>query len=282
MGTFSENISSFKGQDGLDIFYRHMPAENEKAQLVVAHGLGEHSGRYINIFNRLIPAGFSIWALDFCGHGRSQGKRGHVDTFDQYVLDLKSLVEQAHQNGPSNSKLFLLGHSMGGLIALNYTERFSETLDGVVASSPGLGLTVEVPAVKALLGRVMSSIWPGLSMGNELDASKISHDPDVVKAYLDDPLVHDRVTARFFTEFMSAMDETNTNVSGINVPILMQVAGEDHLTDAQSAKSFFERLDSPDKTLHFYDKLYHEVYNETRAEKETVIDDLEKWLVAHV
>jgi alpha-beta hydrolase superfamily lysophospholipase len=90
------------------------------------------------------------------------------------------------------------------------------------------------------------------------------------------------VTARWFTEFMSAMEETNTNVSGINIPILMQVAGDDHLTDAQSAKTFFERLDGPDKTLHFYDNLYHEVYNETRDEKEAVIDDLEKWLVAHV
>ena len=282
MNTISENISSFTGQNGLDIFFRHLPAENEKAQLVIAHGLGEHSGRYVNIFNRLVPAGFSTWALDFRGHGRSPGKRGHIDAFDQYVLDLKSLIEQARQSSPANKKVFLLGHSMGGLIALNYTERFSETIDGLVASSPGLGLTVQVPAVKAFMGKVMSSVWPGLSMGNELDASKISHDPDVVNAYLDDPLVHDRVTARFFTEFMSAMAETNTNATQINVPILMQVAGDDHLTDAQAARSFFERLGVSDKTLHFYDKLYHEVYNETPAEKEAVIDDLEKWLVAHV
>ena len=119
-------------------------------------------------------------------------------------------------------------------------------------------------------------------MGNELDASKISHDPDVVKAYIDDPLVHDRVTARFFTEFLSAMVEANTNVSGIKVPILMQVAGDDHLVDAQSSKQFFNRLDVQDKKLHFYDNLYHEIYNETRTEKEAVIDDLEKWLYVHV
>jgi len=281
MNHLPENISSFTGQNGNDIFYRHLPAENEKAQLVIAHGLGEHSGRYVNLFNRLVPAGFSIWALDFRGHGRSEGKRGHIDNFDQFVLDLKKLIDLARENSQDAAKLFLLGHSMGGLITLNYSERFSETIDGVVASSPGLGLTVQVPAVKAFMGKMMSSIWPGLSMGNELDASKISHDPDVVKAYLDDPLVHDRVTARFFTEFMSAMDETNANASGIQVPILMQVAGEDHLTDAQSAKTFYERLDVPDRTLHFYDRLYHEVYNETPAEKEAVIDDLEKWLSTH-
>ena len=281
MGKISERTNTYLSPDGLTIFYRQFQALNEKARLIISHGLGEHSGRYVNIFNRLVPAGFSTWALDFRGHGRSPGKRGHIDAFDQFVLDLKSLIEQARQSSPANSKLFLLGHSMGGLIALNYTERFSETIDGVVASSPGLGLTVQVPAVKAFMGKVMSSVWPGLSMGNELDASKISHDPDVVNAYLDDPLVHDRVTARFFTEFMSAMAETNTNVSKINVPILMQVAGDDHLADAQSARSFFERLGVSDKTLHFYDKLYHEVYNETPAEKEAVIDDLEKWLNLH-
>lgn len=273
-----ESISTFTGQNGLDIFYRHLPAKNEQARLVIAHGLGEHSGRYINIFNRLVPSGYSIWALDFRGHGRSPGKRGHVDTFDQHVLDLKTLVGIARENSPAGGKLFLLGHSMGGLIALNYAERFPKTIDGVVASSPGLGLKVTIPATKAVLGKVMSSIWPGLSMGNELDASKISHDPDVIKAYLDDPLVHDRVTARFFTEFLAAMDETNTNVAGITVPVLMQVAGDDHLTDAQSASAFFENLDVQDKTLHVYDTLYHEVYNETRAEKEAVIDDLERWL----
>lgn len=282
MNAFTENISSFTGQGGMDIFYRHLPAANEKAQLVVAHGLGEHSGRYVNIFSRLVPAGFSIWALDFRGHGRSGGKRGHVDTFDQYILDLKTLIQTARENRPGDGRLFLLGHSMGGLVALNYTERFSETIDGVVASSPGLGMTVQVPAVKAFMGKVMSSIWPGLSMGNELDATKISHDTEVVKAYRDDPLVHDRVTARFFTEFLAAMDEAHAHAPGIAVPVLMQVAGDDHFVDARASKHFFERLDVQDKTLHVYDRLYHEVYNETRAEREAVIDDLEQWLVSHV
>jgi len=282
MENYKENISSFTGQNGIDIFYRHLPAENEKAQLVIAHGLGEHSGRYVNLFNRLTPKGYSTWALDFRGHGGSQGKRGHVDAFEQHVLDLRNLIETARESRSGDGKLFLLGHSMGGLIVLNYTERFSDTLDGVVASSPGLGLTVQVPAIKAFLGKVMSSIWPGLSMGNELDATKISHDPDVVKAYLDDPLVHDRITARFFTEFVSAMDATNAGASGIKTPVLMQVAGDDHFVNAQSSKGFFERIPLEDKTLHVYDALYHEIYNETREERDAVIDDLVEWLEAHI
>jgi len=279
---FNESTGTITGEKGNDIFYRIFPASDEKARLIIAHGLGEHSGRYGNLFERLIPAGLSVWALDFCGHGQSQGKRGHIDTFDQFILDLKKLVKKCRNDAPRGKKIFLLGHSMGGLIAMRYCQRFSDTIDGVVASSPGLGMKVQVPAVKNFMGKLMSSIWPGLSMGNELDAEKISHDKDVVRAYLDDPLVHDRVTARFFTEFLSAMEAANLNVSGIEIPVLMQVAGNDHLVDAQASKNFFTRLETEDKTLHVYDTLYHEIYNETRAEKDAVIDDLEKWLTTHV
>ena len=150
------------------------------------------------------------------------------------------------------------------------------------ASSPGLGLKVQVPAAKAFMVKVMSSIWPGISMGNELDATKISHDRDVVRAYRDDPLVHDRVTSRWFTEYLSAMTTTNANVSKLEVPVLMQVAGDDHFVDAQTSKTFFNNLHVEDKTLHFYDRLYHEVYNETPEEKDAVIDDLKNWLDNHV
>jgi len=201
MSDLKESTGSFAGEKGIDVFYRNLPAEDEKARLVIAHGLGEHSGRYGNLFDRLVPAGFSVWALDFCGHGRSQGKRGHIDSFDQYLFDLKKLIELSRKDAPSSRKIFLLGHSLGGLIALSYAERFSETIDGVIASSPWLGLKVQVPAVKAFMGKVMSLIWPRLSMGNELDATKISHDRDVVRAYRNDPLVHDRVTSRIKSFF---------------------------------------------------------------------------------
>lgn len=278
MNNDRESISSFKGDRGIDIFYRHLPAENEKARLVVAHGLGEHSGRYINLYQRLVPEGFSAWALDHRGHGRSQGKRGHVDSFDQYVRDLNTLVDLVGSDLPPQRKIFLLGHSLGGLIVLNYAERFPGRIHGVVASSPGLGMTVKVPAVKAALGKVMSSIWPGLSMANGLAVDKISHDPQTVKAYIDDPLVHDRVTARWFTEFLAAMDATCSRAADIREPLLLQVAGDDHLANARTSEAFFRRVTVEDKTLHVYAKLYHEIYNEPEDERRSVIDDLEGWL----
>lgn len=274
----TETTESFSGERGLTIFYRKIVAENEKARLVIAHGLGEHSGRYANIFDRLIPTGISIWALDFCGHGQSQGQRGHIDLFDQYILDLKKLAVLSQETKPAKMKTFLLGHSMGGLIALNFAQRFPELIDGVIASSPALGMKVVVPKAKAILGKIMSTVWPSLSMGNELDASKISHDEQVVKAYIDDPLVHDRVTARWFTEYLTAMDTTRQSVANIRIPTLMQIAGDDHLVDATTSKTFFDELSAEDKTIHFYDHLYHEIYNETVEERKVVLSDLTNWI----
>jgi len=269
-------------QNGLNIFYRRYKASPEKARMIITHGLGEHSGRYLNVINRLLPKGISIFAPDFRGHGKSDGKRGHVLSFGEYLEDLYSVFGVAIKEKKPGIKCFLLGHSLGGLIAINYAISRQETIDGLIISSPSLGVAVKVPAIKAVLGKAMSSLWPGLSLNNELDASKISHDEKVVAAYRNDPLVHDRVTVRWFTEFLSAMENANKQASEIKVPFLMQLAGDDHLVDVAASKFFFERVSSKDKTLHVYDGLYHEGYNEREKDRKIVIDDLETWINSHI
>ncbi len=282
MAEFTVDYGSFKGVDGLSIFYRKYLAEAEKARLVIAHGLGEHSGRYDNVVSRLLPRGISIWAPDHRGHGQSDGPRGHVSSFYQYVDDLHSLVALSRDTLPEGQKIFLLGHSLGGLIALRFAARFPEVIDGVIISSPSLGLPEDLPAVKAFIGRIMSSLWPTLSLSNGIDASKLSHDEEVVRAYLDDPLVHDRVTARWFTEFALAMEAANRSAPEIKAPLLMQLAGDDHLTSVGASKRFFEDLPLADKTLYTYEDLYHETYNESAQQREHVLDDLDTWLMKHI
>jgi alpha-beta hydrolase superfamily lysophospholipase len=282
MAEFTERSSDFKGHDGLKTFYRHYQCPDERARLVIAHGLGEHSGRYGNVVGQLVPMNISIWAPDHRGHGQSAGKRGHILNFEQYVLDLRLMVELAREGLPEGRKIFLLGHSMGGLIALYFSEKYQDLIDGVIVSSPALGMVVAVPAVKNFLGKVMSFLWPGLSMGNELDAGKISHDETVVRAYQNDPLVHDRVTARWFTEFLSVMDTVNQQAAQIHIPVLMQVAGDDHLVNVRSSKQFFEKLTTEDKTLYVYSGLYHEIYNEVADQKKKVLKDLQIWIESHV
>ena len=278
MVALPESTGEFKGSDGIRIFYRHCQAPTERARMVIAHGLGEHSGRYGNVIERLLPNGISAWVPDHRGHGQSGGKRGHVLNFVQYLTDLRLMVELAKKDMPGEMPCFLLGHSMGGLIALYFAQRYPELIDGVAASSPLLGMGIEVPAIKKVLGSLMSYVWPGLIMGNELDATKISHDPDVVKAYQTDSQVHGRVSARFFTELMAAMESVNQQASSLSVPVLMQVAGDDYLVNAESSKLFFEKLTLEDRTLHVYDGLYHEIYNAPQEDKKKVLDDLEAWL----
>ncbi len=282
MHKLHETTGYFSGDKDLKIFYRNLSAEKEKARPIIAHGLGEHSGRYDRVINRLVPEGLSIWALDFCGHGRSGGKRGHIESFDQYIADIDKLIEIASEDAPQDTKIFLLGHSLGGLIALNYGLRLPDKLNGLIVSSPVLAFKVKVPAFKIISGKVMSAVWPGLSMANELDLTKISHDRSVVDAYIHDPLVHNRVTARWFTEFISAMAWVQESVKKMQVPILMQIAGSDFLVDAGASETFFNHLLLKDKTIHIYRELFHEIFNETADESAVVLDDLLAWLKMHI
>ncbi|MCJ7809494.1 MAG: alpha/beta hydrolase, partial [Desulfobulbaceae bacterium] len=223
-----EKTDSFTSQDGLKIFYGYYLAVNERARLVIAHGLGEHSGRYGNVIERLFPRDISIWVLDHRGHGQSDGPRGHISSFDEYLNDLGRMIQIAKTGIPGEMKCYLLGHSMGGLIALMFALQNPEMIDGVIVSSPGLGMKVKVPGFKMVTGKIMPSIWPNLALGNELDSSKISRDKEVVKKYDHDPLNHTRVSARWFTEFLSAMEKAKQLATTMKMPIFMQVAGDDN------------------------------------------------------
>ncbi len=278
MGKISERTNTYLSPDGLTIFYRQFQALNEKARLIISHGLGEHSGRYENVINHFVPYGHSIWIADHRGHGKSGGKRGHVQRFGQYVQDLNQIVGLAREDLPNQRKVFLLGHSMGGLIALAFAQKVSNQIDGVITSSPALGAAYKLPLIQKIVGRIMSIVWPGLLLPNELDATKISRDKKVVDAYLNDPLVHDRVSARWFTEMVATMNKVNRHAKKISIPILMQVAGDDQIVSNESSRRFFDQVSSVDKTLHVYDDLYHEIYIEITVGRKKVLDDVAFWL----
>jgi alpha-beta hydrolase superfamily lysophospholipase len=277
-----EKTGTFESSDGLKIFYREFVAENERARLVVAHGIGEHSGRYRNVVEKLVPRNISVWAMDLRGHGKSEGRRGHILAFDDYVNDVSTMVEAAKREMQEERKYFLLGHSMGGLIALDFALRYPARMNGVILSSPSLGIGVKVPFIKKAVGKFMSSVAPGLSLSNGIDITKISHDKKVVRAYEDDALVHDRVSARWFTEFMKAIEKVGNSAPELKVPILMQLAGDDALTDVNASQKFFDGLTVDDKAVYVYEKLYHEIYNESEELKSGPLQDLDDWIKAHL
>ncbi|MFZ0451444.1 MAG: lysophospholipase [Desulfatiglandaceae bacterium] len=273
-----EKDGTLKSPDGLKIYYRYFRTEDERARIVITHGLGEHSGRYGNVVDRLLPEGLSVWAMDLRGHGKSEGRRGHIQAFDDYMSDLGAMVHHVRKEIPEGMKCLLLGHSMGGLVALDFALKFPDLIDGVIISSPSLGISVKVPLFKRVLGSLMSSVLPSLTLKNGLDTDKLSHDPAVAPAYVNDPLVHDKVSARWFTEILLTMEKLMGSAAGMDVPILLQLAGDDHLTDVSASRQFFEKMVLKDRTLHVYEGRYHEIYNEREDLRSQPMEDLAAWI----
>lgn len=261
-----------KVKDNIQIFYKYILTDNPKGSVFIVHGLGEHSGRYENVINTL--KGYNLFLLDLRGHGRSQGKRGHVMDFDEYLDDVDALKNEVKQF--VRGKSFILGHSMGGLIVLRYAIYKPDGLSGVVSSGPLLGVNVEVPKVKAILGKVIARVIPSLSMNNEIDTNKLSHDKASVEAYNNDPFVHTKISARWYVEMVKAMQDTNSNAHKLNLPCLIMHGSEDALTNPKSSREFFEKASSKDKTYKLYDGFYHEIFNE--IDKQKPLSDMLEWI----
>lgn len=266
----------FEGERGIGIYYQTWIATGKpKAILALAHGQGEHSGRYVHVAEYMTRMGYAVWACDFRGHGRSGGNRGHTDSFDDYLADIRRLIQIA-KDGDPKAKTFLLGHSLGGLIALDYAEKPGSELAGLVVTAPPLRVKMKVPSWKTSLGKILSSIRPTFSMKTGLDPNLLSRDREVVKKYVEDPLVHGIATARFYTELLRAQDETVRAAEKLTLPCLIVQGGADGIVDPPATSDFFKRVASPDKTLKVYDGFYHEVLNEPG--KESVLRDIDAWI----
>ncbi len=280
MKKFDHSTGTFIGKSGVEIFFQVWNVPNPKGLLVIAHGLGEHSSRYDNLINALDGKGISVYALDHRGFGRSGGKKGHVDSFMDYIYDLKIFVNMIKDRQPGKP-LTLLGHSMGGVVACKYALTHPADLDALVLSGPAFMASVKVPAWKSKLAGFLSSKMPSLSMSSGLDSNAISRDKDVVRTYDEDPLVHDKVTPRFFTEFMNTAEECLNRVSELKMPLLLFHGTEDQLADFNSSKITYERAQSKDKELYLFENLYHETMNEPEKDRKKVLDQVSKWIVKH-
>jgi len=270
---------TFQGFGGLELYYQRWRPEGEpKAVLAIVHGFGEHSGRYDNVVNWLVPKGYAIYAFDLRGHGRSPGQRSYINRWAEYREDVRAFLTFVQEQEPGRP-LFLMGHSMGGLIVLEYTLHYPEGLQGVIGSGPALAQTGVSPLLMAL-GRFLSRIWPRFTLETNLDATTISRDPAVVEAYVNDPLVHSVATARLGEEMSKAMAWVNDHAADLRVPLLILQGGADRLVSPEASRAFFERVASEDKTFHEYEGYYHEPHNDVG--KERPLADLEAWLEEHL
>lgn len=270
---------SFTGVGELSLFFQSWyPEDEHRAILVIVHGLGEHSGRYPNVVNHLVPKGFAVYGFDHRGHGRSPGPRGFINNFIEFRGDVHNFLQLVREKEPKRP-LFLMGHSMGGGIVLNYGLHYPEGLAGVIASAPAVG-KVEISPVLAFLSRLLSGVWPGLALDNGLDVTGISRDTAVVQAYKDDPLVHAKGTPRLAVEIIDNALWSLLNAGEWQPPLLLLHGDADRLVNINGSREFFAAVQQADKELIVYEGGYHESHNDIHFQQ--VVADLEMWLEAHM
>ena len=268
----------FPGIGGARIFYRAwMPEAVPRAVVLLSHGLAEHSGRYAHVADRLTASGYAVYAVDHRGHGRSGGKPSLIDRIDHTVEDLHSLSGLAVRAHPGQL-VFLIGHSMGGAIAAAYALKYQAELGGLVLSAPALVIEGVSP-IQMRVGKLLSAIAPGAGI-LQLDATAVSRDKDVVRAYESDPLnFRGKIPARTGAELIKLAAEAPVRLKDLRLPILVIQGTADRLVPPRAGQLVVDAVSSPDKTLKMYDGLYHEVFNE--PEKDKVLSDVVEWLDRH-
>ena len=259
----------FAGSGGIRLHYRCWEVSRPRGVVLISHGIGEHSGRYGELAHDFARAGLSTYALDHRGHGRSDGRRGHVRRFVRYIHDLEKFRRRVvGAVGPELPVVFL-GHSLGGLILVRYLEEYpAVSVRGAVLSSPLLGVAMAVPKWKEKLGRLLYYAVPALPMSTGLDPRYLSHDTQVVAAYERDPLVHDRITPRTYGELSREVQAAFAGASRLRVPLLVLVASADEIVRPDQIQRFARiAAEAVPVEIQTFAGMYHEVLNETRRSR---------------
>lgn len=271
----------FKWQtvDGLQIIAQGwQPEADPQAVVCLVHGLGEHSGRYAHLAASLTRVGYAVLAFDQRGFGKSQGRRGHILSYEAMLDDITYLLDEAERRFP-NRQCFLYGHSMGGNLVLNYALRHRPKLAGVIATSPWIKFAFKPSTVQVALGRVMDKLWPAFTIANGLDTQDLSHDPEVICAYENDPLIHNRISARLFVSCYQAGWWALEHAVDFKLPLLLMHGSADRMTSAEASRQFADQVPG-DCTFKMWEGLYHEIHNEPQQQE--VFDFLIDWIKVHV
>ena len=262
-----------------DVFYRHWPVSQARAVMLLVHGLGEHCGRYQAFAEFMNARRIAVVAPDHVGHGLSPGPRAFCRRAEDFMAPLDTLRDMIDEWYPGQP-CFLVGHSMGGLIAARYLLDHQSEFAGAALSGAALEMTEPPSTITLWISRLISKVWPTLGL-LQLDATQVSRDPVVVQKYVDDPLVHSgKVSSRLVTELFTMMDDVSAGRSGIALPMLVMHGEADAMTAAEGSRNFHAVIGSEDKTLRIYPGLYHEIFNE--PERLEVMGELADWVEAHI
>jgi acylglycerol lipase len=272
--------------DGVQLYFQgwqpEIPAE---AVVCLVHGLGEHSGRYAHVAAALNAAGYALLGFDLRGHGKSGGPRGHTPTYETLMDDIGRLLAETARRYPGRPQ-FLYGHSLGGNLVLNYALRRcagqalrrKPGLSGVIATSPAIRTATPPPGSQITLAKIMNQIRPAMQMANGLALDGLARDPEVIRAYTNDPLVHNKISVRLALETLQAGEWALAHAAEFPLPLLLAHGSADKLTSVTASAEFAKKVPG-DCTFKLWDGFYHETHNE--PEKAEVLSFMIDWLQQH-
>jgi alpha-beta hydrolase superfamily lysophospholipase len=268
---------TFVGVGGVTLYWQAWaPVEPPRASVVLAHGLGEHGGRYADLAGRLVEVGYSVFALDHRSHGRSGGRRAQFGPASDLVDDFETFVTTVVEP-TADGPLFVLGHSLGGWVAAEYARRRQASLAGLVLSSPLAELEVGPPPLPTLV-RGLAKVTPRLGLAR-IDSDTVSRDPAQVRAYDEDPLVfHGRLPAQTVAALDAAVNRPDDELPRLTLPLLVIHGTADELVPSRCGQKMFDQATGEDKTLKLYDGCRHELFNEVAEVRERVTGDVLAWL----
>lgn len=274
----SENCTT---PDGLLLYTEYrVPDGDPSAVVLLVHGYGEHSGRYQHVIERLVQSDYAVYTLDHRGHGRSEGVRAYCDSMEQFVNDLKVYFDRVKAAQPGK-KLFVLGHSMGGLISLAFAERYQNQFNGLIVSGAPVNADANVPAFLITVGKVLNRVAPKLHLLETGKPGILSTDPEIDIAWANDPLTNKKpMRVRLGVEINKMAGEVRAHLADLKLPILILHGADDQLVNPSGSQVAYEGVSSLDRTLKRYAGMRHEILNE--VEKAVVMTDIIDWLNRHI
>jgi alpha-beta hydrolase superfamily lysophospholipase len=270
---------TFTAKDDASLYYQSWhPMEPPKAVFGILHGLGGHSNLYSNIVEAIVPQGYAIYGMDLRGHGRSSGQRGYINQWTEFREDFdcfRQLIATQHPLLPC----YAMGHSLGSIVVLDYALHYPDGLSGIILMAPPLK-PVGVSPLRLAIGQMVSQIYPRFTLNTGISYRAISRDPEIVAAYMNDPLRHTKGTARLVTEYFRTIQGIETNLHRLQAPTLLLHGSADAIALPESSHFLFEQISVVDKEYRFYPDAFHDLHNDTDYQQ--VIADLLNWLDRHI
>lgn len=266
--------SSVERPKGIRLFCQHwQPAAAARANVVIVHGVGEHSGRYMNVVAPLVAHGYGLWGYDHRGHGRSSGRRIHVDHWDEYREDLLAVLDLVIKAEPA-TPIFLYGHSMGALVVLDFLLHHPQRVQGAVVSGAPIEPAGAASPWRIAVARSLSGWFPRFRLNLNLDITTLSRAPEVVQAYRSDPQVSGHATVRWCTEFLDTNARVKDRVTELSMPLFVLHGEADRLNLPCGSRFLCNAAARAE--LKLYPGAYHEPHNDPGHEQ--VAEDVQRWL----